>query len=29
MEELDRINIQTTSSDGQTLQTVVNNGRSV
>lgn len=26
MEELDRINIQTTSSEGQTLQTVVNNG---
>ena len=26
MEELDRINIQTTSSEGQNLQTVVNNG---
>lgn len=26
MEEIDRINIQTTSSEGQTLQTVVNNG---
>ncbi len=26
MEELDRINIQTTSSEGQTLQTVINNG---
>ena len=26
MEELDRINIQTTSSEGQNLQTVINNG---
>ena len=26
MEELDRINIQTTSSEGQSVQTVVNNG---